>query len=192
MRTRSSAAALAVVLVLLARASTAPAHPAGSPLTVALELERTRVGAYLRYTLERGELARAAREQFDRDQDGRLDESEQLRLRAWLVERARAGFGVSVAGVALAFRERSVSAELEDGADARLAVGVRLIAPVKWRAGASVLQVTAELPDARAVTPIALRDGRDAKLELPADFAGGVASKGAPLEVVVSAGRPAR
>ncbi len=191
MRTRSSAAALALAVAFAALLGpvAARAHDASSPLAVAIDLERTRVGAYLRYTVERGEDARALREQFDRDADGSLDDEERARLRAWLVERARAAFEVRVAGAALVFAQKSVADELDGGADARLAVALRLVAPVKWPAGSATLSVAVELPDARAITPVAVRVEKTASLGLPEGFAGGVASRRTPLEVqVTSAG----
>jgi hypothetical protein len=193
MRTRSEAAAawlaLAVVLALVP-VGVARAHDASSPLAVAVELERGRVAAYVRYTIERGEAARALREQFDRDADGRFDDDERARLRDFLAERASAALAVRVGGVALAFVTRSVDAEIEGGADvdARVAVALRLVAKVTWPAGTSTLAVAVELPDARAVTPVAVRIGNASVGQLalvPEDFGGGVASRRTPLEVQV-------
>jgi hypothetical protein len=193
MRPRSDAAAarvaLAVVLTLLA-ARPARAHDASSPLVVALELEHGRIAVYVRYTVERGEAARALREQFDRDADGGFDAEERARLQGFLVERASRALTVRVAGAPLAFQTRSVDAELEGGSDvdARVAVTLRRVAKVAWPAGTSALAVAVELPEARAVTPVAVRVGNASVGSLvlvPEDFGGGVASRGAPLELQV-------
>jgi hypothetical protein len=192
MRTRSDAAAVLAIAAALAFVplGVASAHDASSPLAVAVELEAGRVATYVRYTIERGEAARALREQFDRDADGRLSDDERARLRDFLAERATAALAVSVAGVALVFVTRSVDAEIEGGADvdARVAVALRLVAKVSWPAGTSTLAVAVELPDTRALTPVAVRVGNAAAGQLvlvPEDFWGGVASRRTPLEVQV-------
>jgi hypothetical protein len=195
MRTRSDRAAAFVALVALVAlvpVRGARAHDASSPLAVAVELERGRVGVYVRYTVERGEAARALREQFDRDADGRFDDEERARLRDFLAERATAALTVRVGGVALAFVTRSVDAELEGGSDvdARVAVALRLVAKVTWPAGTSTLSIGVELPDARAVTPVGVRVGNASVGQLsivPEDLGGGVASRRAPLELQVKA-----
>jgi hypothetical protein len=181
MRTTTSA-----LLLLCALVASAHAHDARSPLAVAVDLDRTRVAAYLRYTVERGEDARTLREQFDRDADGGLDDQERTRLRDFLVERARAAFAASVDGKPLAFEVRQVAEEIGPGDDARLVATVRLVARVKWSKSVS-LTVAVEL--AKAVTPVALRVGKDSGLALAEGVAGGVASAGAPLAVRVSTAR---
>ncbi len=161
------------------------AHEARSPLALAVELERKSVTVFARYTIERGDDARALREQFDRDADGRFDDGERAGLRAWLVERARAGVQVRVGDQPLVFDVASVAEELDGSGAARLAVAVRLDAKVTWPARTARLVVACELPEVRAVTPVAVRVGARSKLALPKGFVGGVASKGAPLEVAV-------
>jgi hypothetical protein len=184
-RSWAGRAAVALALLLLGY-RVVWAHDASSPLTMVVDLERTRVGVYLRYAVDRGEAARAAREQFDRDADGRLDDGERARLTAWLAARAQANVTLAVDGQPLTLTVRSVDADLEDGADARVAVVVRLVGKVRWRAGTTSLRIAAELPEPRAVTPVAVRPGRDAGIVLQGGFVGGVASAGAPLDVVVA------
>jgi hypothetical protein len=193
MRTRSEAGrvALGVLLSLVVWVAPARAHDASSPLAVAVELERTGLAAVVRYSVERGEDARALREQFDRDADGSLDAAERVALRDFLAARARAALTIRLGEAPLVLETRSVDEDIEGDArvDARVAVVLRLVAEVSWPAGATTtLSIAAELPEARAITPVALRIGNASTGQLalvPADRAGGVASRGAPLVVEV-------
>jgi hypothetical protein len=123
-------------LALLFVAGAALAHDVPHPRTEALRLSPAGISLRVDFEVAAGEQARALRQAFDRDGNGRLDEGEQRALVEHLARTATLRTRLSVDGAEVELQRLSVRGEKADhpaSSTALLAVRIELRAP--WPGG---------------------------------------------------------
>ncbi len=121
---------------LLLLAGAALAHDVPHPRTLALRLSPAGISLRADYEVGAGEQARALRQAFDRDHDGRLDPSEQQALTEHLARTAVLRTRISVDGAEVELQRLSARAEKADHpASSTALLAVRIELRASWTSG---------------------------------------------------------